>query len=232
MASPVSRALTSTASSSGVGGRLGADRGRPAVQLAGAEAAGLGVPGPDHVGHLGVAGGPQPELVLEERPPAGLASGVAGHVVPHRGQLARGRVGDRHLGQQHGAHRVLPRVEEGQQQALLAAEVGVDRTGGPAGGLGHRVHRHRVDALVGEEVGGRGEQARSGLGLAFLLGLGHVPPVHGGAAAGPLAATVHISEALCKRWTAGVGRPASSRTAGPIRVRPAGETQCPDKTGP
>ena len=89
-----------------------------------------------------------------------------------------GRVGHRHLGQQHGQDRVLPRVEQRQQQALLAAEVGVDRTRGPAGGLGHGVDRHRIDALFGEELGGGGQQARPCLGLALLLGLRHVPPDH------------------------------------------------------
>ena len=106
MASPVSRARTSTASSAGLGGGSGADRRRPAGQLAGAEPSGFGVAGPDHLGHLGVAGGPEPQLVLEQGPPArGVAArtGRTGHVLPHRGRAGHGGLADRHLGQQHGA---------------------------------------------------------------------------------------------------------------------------------
>ncbi len=55
---------------------------------------------------------------------AGLGVGGVGHVGPHRGQLAGGRVGHRHLGQQHGEHRVLPGVEEGEQEPLLASRSG------------------------------------------------------------------------------------------------------------
>ena len=64
----------------------------------------------------------------------------------------------RHLGEEHRHDRLLPGVEDGQQQALLAPEVGVDGARGATGGLGHRVDGDPVDALLGEEVGGGREQ--------------------------------------------------------------------------
>ena len=176
-ASPVSSAFISTASSSGRRRRPGAHGGRPAVELACAVAEGLGVAHPQDVGHLRVAGGPEPQLLFEDRP-ARRALGVGGvrHVGPHGGQLAGGGVTDRHLGEQHGQDGVLPRVEQGEQEALLRAEVGVDGPRRAPGGLGYGVHRHGVDALVGEEVGRGGQQPRPGLRFALLLRPGHVPP--------------------------------------------------------
>ena len=196
----------------GLGHRLGADGRGPSGQPAGRVPPGLGVAAADHLGHLGVAGRPSHSSCSRRDHRPGRLGGGAGHVVPHRGQLAERGLGHRHLGQQHGQHRVLPRVEQRQQQALLAAEVGVDRSRGPAGGLGHRVHRHRVDALLGEELGGGGQQAVPRLGLPFLLGLRHVPPTVAAPDRPSVRVTVLISEALCNR-SGGPGRPAGGRPA-------------------
>ena len=177
MARPVRRARTSTASSRRVGDRLCVHGRRPAVELSGAEPACLGIPLPDHLGHLGVTGRPQPELVLEEGPGSRGPVAGGGDVLPYGGELTERSIVHGHLGQQHGQGRVLPRVQQGQQQPLLVPEVGVHGSRGSSGGLGHRIHGHRVDALLGEEIGGRGQQPGPGLGLALLLGLRHVPPL-------------------------------------------------------
>ena len=149
----------------------------PAAQLPGTEAPGLGVRAP---------GGPRPPR--DPGRPAATARARGGGSAPrprrrrppaafsHTAANWRRAVGHGHLGEQHGEHGFLPVVEDGEKQPLLAAEVGVDGARGPLGGVGHRVDRHGVDPLLGEEVGGGGQQAALVLGLPFLLGLGHRSP--------------------------------------------------------
>ena len=96
---------------------------------------------------------------------------IGGH-----GPQAVGDVGGQlELGGDDGDEGLLPVVEQGQEQALLGAEVVVDRTRGPAGGLGHGVDRDGVDAVVGEQGGGGVEEPRAGVGLALLLCLAMSP---------------------------------------------------------
>ena len=109
----------------------------------------------------------RPELPLEEEQAAGLLRGVGDQVGGH-GPEAVGHVGGQfELGGDDGDEGLLPDVEEGQEHALLGAEVVVDGTRGAAGGLGHDVDRDGVDAVVGEELGGGREEALAGVGLAF-----------------------------------------------------------------
>ncbi len=158
----------------GRGARYGPHGRRPPVDARRAVAEGLGVPHPDHVGDLGVADRSQPQFLLEHGPAGRLPVRGVGHVGPDGAELAGGGIGHRHLGEEHGQDRVLPGVEEGEQEALLGTEVGVDGAGGPACSFGHGVDGHGVDALVGEELGGCGEQASPGLRLPFPLRPGHL----------------------------------------------------------
>ena len=118
-----------------------------------------------------VAGGVGPQLVLEGDP-AAVARHRVGDVAPEGGQLLveRGRGGE--LGADHRGDVVDPALEQREEQALLAAEVVVDRAGGAVGGLGDGVDRRAVDAPLGEQLGGGVEQRAAGLRPPFPLG-GH-----------------------------------------------------------
>ena len=69
------------------------------------------------------------------------------------------------------ADSVEPLLDQREQQAVLAAEVAVERAGRAVGGVGHGFGRHGVEPLAGEQVGGGGDQPCPGLGLALLLRL-------------------------------------------------------------
>ena len=142
--------------------------GEPVMRLAG--------PGPHGLGHLGVARGAQPQLALEQQEAAGLVARVRHHVggdgpqaVLDGGCQFEFGGDDRHQG-------MGPLVEQRQEQALLRAEVGVDRTRGAPGRVGHGVDGHGVDAPLGEQAGGRVEKAGPGVGLSLLLGSWHRAP--------------------------------------------------------
>ena len=84
-------------------------------------------------------------------------------------------VGDDRVGR-----RLLPLLEEREQQPLLVAEVAVERPGGAVGGVGDRFGGHGVEALAGEQVGRGREQAGTGVGFALLLRACHLrSPVDG-----------------------------------------------------
>src|SRR6266567_1623875 len=61
-------------------------------------------------------------------------------------------------------------LEGGQEQVLLAGEVGVERADGEAGLLGDVVHGGAGVALAGEHPRGRLEQVLTGLGSALGSG--------------------------------------------------------------
>jgi hypothetical protein len=92
MASPVSRAVTSTASSSGPAVGLGADRHPRRSSWRALNRRASAFRDRITLGDLGVAGGAQPELVLEQGPPVGGIVELPGHVVPHGGQLTPGGI--------------------------------------------------------------------------------------------------------------------------------------------
>ena len=79
-----------------------------------------------------VAGGVGPQLVLEPDP-AVVAGGRVGDVAPERGQPVVEGVGGDQLGGDHRGDVVDPALEQGEEDALLAAEVVVDRAGGAVG---------------------------------------------------------------------------------------------------
>ncbi len=148
----------------------------PGGEALGQPVMGLARPGPHGLGHLGVAGGAQPQLALEQQEPAGLVARVRHHVGGHGPQAVLDGGGQLELGGDDRQERVGPFVEQGQEQTLLGAEVGVDRARGPSRRVGHGVDRDGVDAPLREEAGGRVEEAGPGVGLALLLGPGHWAP--------------------------------------------------------
>ena len=127
--------------------------------------------------HLGVAGAVQPQLELEQQPHLAHLVMATGDADPCRTDhlVEVGGVVD--LGHDPRGGLLLPLLEQGQQQALLVAEVAVQRAGRAVGGVGDGFGGDGVEALAGEEVGRGREQAGTGVGLALLLGAGHCGPL-------------------------------------------------------
>ena len=131
----------------------------------------------DH-SQLGVARRVEPELELEQQPHAAALVVVTDEAAPQlvepavevgRAVDALAEVDDRLPD---------PELEQGDEQALLPAEVVVERAGRPVGGVGDRFGRGGVVPLQREQVGGGREQLRPGLGAPFLLGAGHPARLH------------------------------------------------------
>ena len=122
---------------------------------------------------LGVADGVQPQFKLREQP-GGSAGGRAGERPgPHAGQatIEVGQAGK--PGGEAGDRLGDPVLEQGDQQAGLAAEVVVQRSGGAVCRGGDRLDRGGVITLPGKQVGGGVEQPATGLGASCFLGAAH-----------------------------------------------------------
>ena len=117
--------------------------------------------------------GVEPELVLEEDPGVAPVGGGIGKVPPQRGQLVVAARAGLEVGGDHAGRGVLPRVEEGDQEPLLAAELAVEGAGRQVGRLGHGVDGGAGDAPLGHHVARRLEELLTGLGPALLLRPGH-----------------------------------------------------------
>ena len=110
--------------------------------------------------------------MLEQEEPARPLGGPAEEVFPQGGHPNRQVLGATELGVDVHDQGLAEVVEQGEQQPLLAAEMGVDGAGGAARRRGHGVDGHPVDPLVGEAFGGGGQQPGPCLGLALVL------PIH------------------------------------------------------
>ena len=132
------------------------------------------VPAAQAGGGVGVARavGPDPHLVLELHPVAGRGRRV-GEVPPQRGQALVERGGGLDVGEHGLGHQVERLVEQLDEEAVLAAELAVERPRRALGPLGDGVDRGPLDPLLGDDRRGRGEQAGPGLDAAGLAGPGH-----------------------------------------------------------
>lgn len=112
--------------------------------------------------------------MFEQQEATGLLAGRHDDVAGHGPQPLAELGGQLQLGQDHRHHRMLPFVEQGQQQTLLRTEVVVHRSRGAVSRFRHRVHRDGVHSLFSEQLGSGLEQLLAGLGLALPLSGGHL----------------------------------------------------------
>ena len=129
--------------------------------------------GPHGAGHLGIARGTKPQLAFEQQEPAGLVAGVGHHIDRHGAQPVLDRGRQLELGGDDSDERVRPFVEQRQEESLLRPEMRVDGSRSSSRFVADGVHRHGVDAALGEQRGGGVEETGASLGLALLLGPCH-----------------------------------------------------------
>src|SRR5207247_1926134 len=122
-----------------------------------------GTPGP------GVTAGVEPQLVLQEDPGVAPVCGRIGKVPPQRLELLVAVRAGLEVSGDHAGSGFLPRVEKGDQQALLAAELAVEGARRSVGSLGHGVDGGASDAPSRDDVARRLEELLAGLGPALLL---------------------------------------------------------------
>ena len=91
------------------------------------------------------------------------------HVAPQHGEALVEGGGGGQLGADDDAELLDPGVEQREQHAVLAAEVVVDRAGGPIGPLGDGVDRGAVDAALGEQLCCGEQQPAAGVGPPLPL---------------------------------------------------------------
>ena len=122
---------------------------------------------------VGVPAGVEPQLVLQEHPHACRVGGRGHEVAPQRTDPVL-EIGVCFEVRSDGfCGGVAPLVEEGEQQPVFAPEVVVDGAGGPIGFFGQCVDRGAGHPAVGDEVGGRFEEAPASLVATFGLRSGH-----------------------------------------------------------
>ena len=105
-----------------------------------------------------------------EGDPAAVAGDRLGHVPPQGRHLLVQPFGGGHLGGNRFGDIVHPAFEQGEQQALLPAEVVIHGARCATGRLGDGVDRRPVDTSGGEQLGGGVEERPAGLRSTFHLG--------------------------------------------------------------